>query len=232
MNADENIAYKFFEYQAFENIEFEPQGNRSPDFVINKKIGVEVRRLNQHIKRGNSIKPLEELDYKLIPRLRSLFKTYNKDDYTSSAFIGISYNRPLKIDKQLLDSIKLVINQHSLNMNSTEKYFINNSLSLEIMPSQVLLEDKFTIGFVSDRDSGGFVLHNILESLEIIIKEKEPKIIPYLNEYEEWWLTLIDHIGYSLSKNELSEVKMHLPKNLFKRIYFISPINHEIGDYI
>ena len=48
MNKDEKIANTYLKSLGFQKLEFEPNGNIPPDFTINKKIGVEVRRLNKY----------------------------------------------------------------------------------------------------------------------------------------------------------------------------------------
>jgi len=47
MNNDEQIALKCLNNLDYTIIEYEPNGNVPPDFLLDKKIAVEVRRLNQ-----------------------------------------------------------------------------------------------------------------------------------------------------------------------------------------
>ncbi|MEK0338505.1 MAG: hypothetical protein QQN41_13835, partial [Nitrosopumilus sp.] len=68
MNRDEKIANNYLKQQDFSQIVYEPDGNISPDFLLDNSIAVEVRRLNQHQLVNGVYKPIEELDYKLIPR--------------------------------------------------------------------------------------------------------------------------------------------------------------------
>ena len=46
MNAAELIAEKYLQHIGHELVEFEPDGNVTPDFLVNKRVAVEVRRLN------------------------------------------------------------------------------------------------------------------------------------------------------------------------------------------
>jgi hypothetical protein len=44
----------------FKNVFFEPEGNRTPDFQIDGKVAVEIRRLNQHYFTSNKVRGFEE----------------------------------------------------------------------------------------------------------------------------------------------------------------------------
>ena len=49
MDASEIVAYKYLEYRGFKKIVFEPEGKSTPpDFFVDDRIAVEVRRLNQN----------------------------------------------------------------------------------------------------------------------------------------------------------------------------------------
>ncbi len=45
-NDDEKIAYKYLQSLGYTNIQYEPDSNMPPDFLINDTIAIEVRRLN------------------------------------------------------------------------------------------------------------------------------------------------------------------------------------------
>ena len=65
MNREEIIAEKYFKSLGYNNIKFEPNGNRTPDFAINDQIAVEVRRLNKF----HNQQPVEKVEFKLIPKI-------------------------------------------------------------------------------------------------------------------------------------------------------------------
>jgi len=232
MKYEEEIARNFFERQGFTNLIYEPKGNRTPDFLLNDEIAIEVRRLNQYLTNEIKPRPLEELYYDLIPNLQKLFNTYNKVDHTSSAFVSVYFSRPLKVDKNLIGKISEILNKHLLIMESVMNYNVGENLILKIFPSDQRLEHQFNFGTLSDNDSGGFVLSNIPDSLKLIIKEKEGKITPFYAEYKNWWLVLIDFIGYGIDGNELTALKRITGTSKFERIYFISPVDPAKGVYI
>lgn len=47
--------------QGFNRLVYEPGGNVPPDFLVDGRIAVEARRLNQHDKRANKPQGLEKL---------------------------------------------------------------------------------------------------------------------------------------------------------------------------
>ncbi len=47
-NKDEIRAKKYLQTLNFTQVEYEPLGNVTPDFLLGKKIAVEVRRLNRN----------------------------------------------------------------------------------------------------------------------------------------------------------------------------------------
>jgi hypothetical protein len=109
MNFDEKKAKAWLESQEYTNFQFEPDGNIPPDFLLNKNIGIEVRRLNQHIQINNKNIPLEKLEYNLIPKIEKLLKQIKKKEFSNSIFVSVRYERPLKVDKKLIDLIKAKI---------------------------------------------------------------------------------------------------------------------------
>jgi hypothetical protein len=227
MKFDEKKAMRWLESQGNLDFQFEPDGNIPPDFVLNKNIGIEVRRLNQHVHLNDKNVPLEILEFNLIPKIEKLLKQIKKEEFSNSIFLSIRYERPLRVDKKLLTLIKTQI---LLNIELLEKdltFNINDHLELRLFKSDKKLKDYIQVGSMSDRDSGGFVVREIYKNLIIIIKEKEEKILKYKNRYEFWWLLLIDHIGYELSDLDIQQLNdLPLITTFFDRIVLISPNNN------
>ena len=61
-----------------------------------------------------------------------------------------------------------------------------------------------------DHDSGGAILPMYIDNINYCIKQKSMKIDPYLNRYKEWWLLLIDALGWGLDSKESSFVKSEI----------------------
>ena len=83
MKREEKIAETYFKSLGFTNIEFEPKGNRTPDFVIENEIAIEVRRLNQF----HNGKPIEKVQYNLIPKIVNQLESFGNGENSKSAFV-------------------------------------------------------------------------------------------------------------------------------------------------
>ena len=58
MKAEERIAESYLQNLKLGNLMFEPHGQTTPDFVIDGRIAVEVRRLNQYFQGDGSQPPV------------------------------------------------------------------------------------------------------------------------------------------------------------------------------
>jgi len=85
----------------------------------------------------------------------------------------------------------------------------------------------------SDGDSGGFIVSLIYENLKLIVAEKEEKTKNFRNKYSEWWLAVVDTIGYELSDLDLNQFNK-LPKieNQFDRLLLVSARDHKSFRYL
>jgi len=230
MKSEESIAEKFLKTISHEVITYEPDGNRTPDFSLGQNIGVEVRRLSKTITQyGKSTVP-EELEFKLIPKIEKLFSSIELKENENGYFAMISFERPLNPTKVFIKKLSDALS--SLNDKNTiinQKLVLEN-LEISFFESNESLKSRFILGMYSDRDSGGFVLSNISESLTKVIIEKERKIQPFYNQYESWWLVLIDQIGKGLNKNEASQIENTALKNSkFEKVFIVSPLPPHIG---
>jgi hypothetical protein len=79
----------------------------------------------------------------------------------------------------------------------------------------------------TDRESGGWLIPEMEKNLRICIGEKTKKIANVRSKYEEWWLTLVDHIGYGLDnfdrKQFLDQVSL---THDWKKVILIDPRDH------
>jgi hypothetical protein len=226
LKEEEKIAYDYFITMGFKKIYHEPDGNIPPDFLLNESIAVEVRRLNQHFNYKKDI-PIEKLEYQLIPRVTNLLKSFKVPDIDSSAFLTFSYARPLKVDKKLLSDIRVVLRNHLQSIKEVKEYRIRENLTVRIWPSKRILPNIYHIGILSDQDTGGFIISLIYQNLKLVIDEKNSKIKPYFNKYDEWWLLLIDRIGYTLHDEEINRlISIPLENYYFKKVILISGFDH------
>lgn len=224
MNNDEKIAYQFLKHYGFKEIKFEPDGNIPPDFFCDAKIAVEVRRLNIHIKQNNKQNPIEELYYKLMPKLIQVFKEIKNDFQGNTVLVSIKYKRPLNVNSKLINLIKSKLHE-SIPFNVKSKFVsITQNLSFRLYNSTKNSSQSIKIGSIMDMDTGISIVSNIYENLKIALIEKEKKVKPFLNKYNLWWLILINHIWDNLDEMDIKQIH-DCPdiKTIFNRIILLSP---------
>lgn len=226
MNKDEELANKYLIIEGFKNIIFEPDGNTPPDFLCDSEIAVEVRRLNKHINYNDSLKPIEELRSRLIPKFYKLLEEIESDFETYSIIVSLRYERPLKADKHLIKLIKSALYENIPFPEKTKILDITKNLQIQLFNSNLKFTKPILLGAINDRNVGGSVVSMIRENLGIVINEKNIKVQPYLDNHKTWWLILVNRVW-----DDLDDVdKQHIdgfPKfdSVFDRIILISPNN-------
>ncbi|MEZ4942200.1 MAG: hypothetical protein R3D58_15085 [Saprospiraceae bacterium] len=223
-NREEQIIIDCLRLQGFEKIEYEPDGNIPPDILLNENIAIEVRRLNQNQSTESGFKGLEQDEYAIHGLLNKIFDGVSDETFERSAFVGYMFERPLPEKKVLKKKVKEILENHKPIIHEHREYKVSDVFNLRLMPSSKKLRKQFQFGMSSDEDSGGFVVGLIYENLKLIIKEKEEKVKNYRGNYPEWWLAVVDTIGYGLAGIDLEQFH-NLPKLEFQfdRILLVSP---------
>jgi hypothetical protein len=103
---------------------------------------------------------------------------------------------------------------------------VGNSICLKFHRSGREYDTLLVLGGSSDHDSGGFVIAELLENLEICIAEKTRKIAAFREKYDEWWLALEDRIAYgALDSDDLRQLRAAIgPVPGFARILLVNPL--------
>jgi len=233
MKKEEKIAKSYLQHIGAINIVYEPDGNIPPDFLVDGEIAVEVRRLNQHYVKGEEPEPLEELEFSLLPKIKSLFKEYAKVPSSYSVYVTVDFERPLEVSKDLIREIKKELDLHISMLDQKRKVNIAPGLSLAFMPASKRHESLFVTGITIDGDSGGLVVANIYDHLPLMLKDKEKKVKNYFPKYKTWWLLLIDAIGYNMEDHDWQQLNANPPtKTIFDKIILVSPIDYTNGNEI
>lgn len=219
--------------QGYENIEYEPDGESPPDILINGKIAIEVRRLNQNRVVGNDFRGLEQDEYAISGMIRKIMDDVSDDDHDKSAFVSYFFYRPISEKKELKKKITEILKKHKAYLHEKREYKISENFSLRISPSSLKLKKQYQYGMSSDGDTGGFVVSSIYENLQLAIKEKEEKIKEIRHKYSEWWLALVDMIGYGLTDLDMKHF-YELPQlnYNFDRILLVSSLDTASFTYL
>jgi len=73
---------------------------------------------------------------------------------------------------------------------------------------------------------GGWVLQETQKKLRLCIEEKTRKIAPYRQKYPEWWLVLVDRIGYGVEACDEQLFREHLKfEHSWDKIMLVHPLN-------
>ena len=230
MNEDELIARKYLSALGHKQIVYEPDGNQPPDFLIDRTIACEVRRLNQFHKNGVRNEPLENLEYPLYHKLKQIFKSFKNDSLPNSAFVGYTVRRPFKLNKAIIKEIEAICNEQINYITTTKKYTVGQNLTLTFIPTDKPKDQVYLFGSMLDYDKGGLIIEETIKSLNIIISEKDDKVLPHFQNYNEWWLILVNHIFFDIDRVENEQVKRRMIKSeIFSQIHVVSRIEHGRG---
>jgi hypothetical protein len=96
MNREENITEAYLKSLDFKDVVFQPDGNIPPDFSIDGRIAVEVRRLNQHFFTKDEVRGLEETRIPLFTLLESSLSEFDSQYKGCSYWVAIKFHRPVE----------------------------------------------------------------------------------------------------------------------------------------
>ena len=210
MDNEEKAVYTYLISTNIGAVHYEPDGNITPDFSVNSKIAIEVRRLNQNLFENDKTIGLEKFAIPLADAFNKTLETFNKEYVDRTYFVSIDFQRAGD------NSIKDLKHQ----IRTCLEEFLKSDQSL---PCEIMINDDVIIGFYeatntpgilfkpaggSDLDGGGEVFKTYSENLKYCITEKSRKVQPHLSKYSEWWLFLVDHLSWPLfDQDEITRIE-------------------------
>ena len=211
MDHSERIASEYLSSRGFRDIVYEPDGNVSPDFLINGCVAVEVRRLNQNEDTADGPRGLEETALPLQAKISRLLGDLGSSDGGDSWYVVYSFRRPLLPWQELADALRLELGlfRHDPEHQSTTRN-IAKGFRVRLLRAGRRCPDFFVAGGYTDGDSGGFVLSELDRNIRICVAEKTKKIAPVREKYPYWWLLLVDHIAFGLSDSDREHLRQLL----------------------
>lgn len=233
MDRSEQRALEFLESQGFQQIEYEPDGNVPPDFLLDGRVAVEVRRLNQNVPAEGGFKGLEEDEIPLRHRMYRLLGSLGPAEDVSW-IVSHSFSRPLADWSDLEPRIRSNLEEFSPDASTSKvRLKVTKNFTLGLRKAGRRHENRFILGGSADHDAGGWVVPEVARNLNLIIPEKWSKVAPVRPKYPEWWLLLLDFINYG-SPHVLDDGLTELIDNHagWDRIMLIDPTNplrfHEV----
>ena len=230
MNIDEIIAFEYLKKLEIGKPVYEPFGNRPPDFSIDN-LAVEVRRLNQNYFKEGKVVGLENFGMVFPDIVEEVFRGFDAKYSGLSYWVAVKYKRaPDQKMSNLKKELKLSLQQF-LNIRTPLPYTLDvtDEIDISFYESTPFEGKIFQIGSLIDYDSGGWVLSLYIENIKHSLQEKIGKILPYKNDFQKWWLLLVDRIGFTFHEDEIDELKKYVGIiEQFEKVIVVSPINYSV----
>ncbi|MER9177774.1 hypothetical protein NKH72_30155 [Mesorhizobium sp. M0955] len=195
-----------------DRVVFEPDGNVTPDFLLNGHIAIEVRRLNQNYEGAGQTEGLEDAAIPFFHKLKKLVESFGPPTGTHSWFVSYDYGRPEMPWKSLKPALKTMFSDFVSNPNpGSAKHKVGNRLRIKIHPSSMKFDTYFVMGGHTDDQAGGWLVAEMIRNLGICVAEKTKKVADYRAKYPQWWLLFVDRIGYgSLDAEDIAVIREHV----------------------
>ena len=228
MDHSEKHAQAFLRGLGFTDVVFEPDGNVPPDFALDGRIAVEVRRLH-HIEHasGGEARGVDETWIPLYKRVSELCDQLSDKNPERFWILSYSIKRPVqpwRLTRTILEP--WLLNLRKLPAATREHVLDAPSLTVTAHAMTELTTPEFHAGIVNDPETTGWQIPLILQGVEHCLVDKTTKITPYLGRYPEWWLVLIDQISYGVSQDSRQMLQKHsISFGPFKRIVLVDPLS-------
>lgn len=221
MNRDEAIAEIYLRGLDMGDVVHEPDGRVTPDFVVNGRVAVEVRRLNQQALVDGVHEGLEIAEAGILAYFDRLLPTLGGPIDGRSWFVFYSFRRPLDW-KALKRDIKSALTAF---VPEPEKQVVKlrRNFELDLQPASHPHSTRFLLGGYSDHQAGGFVSSEIIRNANLCIAEKSEKTRQNRPRYPEWWLLLVDRIGPKLNAFERNDLPNHVKAEGWDRVVLLDP---------
>ncbi len=197
--------FKYLVAHYGENVIFEPDGKVPPDFLVNSKFEVEVRRLNKSFSDKGSHEGLEQVTIPIFEVCNEVLRSFDARYQGNSYWVSLQFERPLstsmrQVKKEMEITLETFITSVTTALPCT--LFVNPNIRFTIDASDPITGRVFRPAGGTDRNANGWVIPDYQDNLRHCIIEKSAKVSDYLTKYHEWWLYLLDHMGWGLDEKE------------------------------
>lgn len=209
MNPDEKSAHAVLQRMGFVRIEFEPDGNIPPDFLLDGRIAVEVRRLNQCIEKNGKIRGQDEILQPFWDGMHSLLRKMGQS-VNESWFVSFTYQHPVKHWGFYRPAIETALQEFKKSTGRTNAVvFATENFAVDVAKASAVHPNFFVPACVMDLDNGGVIVAEVIRNAEISSKLKIAKTAKYRSKYPEWWLVLVNQFGLKMDDPSKEQLKAH-----------------------
>lgn len=224
MDRTERLAHQHLQHRQLGEIVYEPDGNVPPDFAVDSRIAVEVRRLDQLEPGGK--RGVDETGRPFADRVKSILASYGQG--SEAHWLALRFRRPTPRSRssvaQAIDAFVRAILTGEVEIGTVHP--IGDHAELQYLHRNSARGDLVRIGTVLDYDSGGFLIPQFRRSLELCVTEKSRKTAALRPKYPEWWLLLVDELSYGLSVRDRDDFFALEPlQSDWDRIIIVNPLD-------
>lgn len=227
MDQSEILARDHLIFRGFANPVYEPDGNVPPDFLLDGRIAVEVRRLNENERDSPSPKGLEETEIPLLMGIQKLAKSFGSAP-TEGWWLRIRYGRPFPPWRELAKPVSQFLEKvRDGHLSKRLSHHFDDNLELDAIPRIGTGGDMFHLAAMTDEDSGGWELEELERNLRLCIDDKSCKTSSFRSRYPEWWLLLLDQVSYGLTEFDRAQFKQQVAINHdWARVIIVNPLDY------
>lgn len=232
MNREEELAKKYLETLSPESLEFEPDGNIPPDFLLNGNIAIEVTRLNEHIEVQGILKRIDDDSFSITELVKNVLHSYESSFDGRCFWVAIDIRTPFgnrkRTKKKLVSLLQSFQTPESVVCH--REYTVTDGLTVSFTPGSFNSDAPvFRLGAISQHETGGWVYDEVSKNTKHCISTKSSKIKPYREIYKEWWLVLVDSVAYGNYSEYFENFKETIGKGLFEKIIVLEALD---GKYV
>jgi hypothetical protein len=231
MDRSEQVVHQYLTAQGFTDVIYEPDGKVTPDFLVNGRIAIEVRRLNQHEETDEGPRGLEHVAARLEAMVQRIVDAAGPVESGPSWFVVYEFRRPLPSLKELTSALTRSLSEFEDRRDAPRLHIdVARHFGIWLIRSTREHPKHFILGGYVDHDRGGSVLSEMHRNLDICLAEKTRKVTKVRANYPEWWFVLVDHIGQGLVEQEREQlralVKVEQP---WDKVILVDPSHPEHG---
>jgi hypothetical protein len=230
MKWDEKIAERFLKSLNQGLVEHEPNGNVTPDFLLNTKTGVEVRRLNQnYVLPDGSLEGYEKVAASGWKAMERILKEFGPSVDGESWYVFFSVRSPVNWGQCTAYVRKWLAEFKAAEHRHEQTLTFGDTFQLDLMRASKDAGGFFCLRGGGNADWDGAILAEVERNLRLCVAEKESKVARFKHGYGEWWLVFINRIDLGMNLIEYKDFWAELNPPIihsFDRIFLVDPFNH------
>jgi hypothetical protein len=213
MDSAEEVAAKYLAYMGYSQVVHEPEPNSSPDILVDGRIAIEVRRLDQASVHGDQASSLEQVAAPLREIFSEILPSFGSPTAGQSWFVFYDLERPLEEWKPLKAILRQILENFArAPSDAAGRIAVCNGLNVQFYPASKTHKTFYVLGGNTDGDAGGWVIPEMVDNLKRCIAEKTAKLAKVRLKYPEWWLVLVNRIDPGLDAEDRKQIQARVPR--------------------